>query len=520
MSKIHRRLQMAAVALVTSLGFGTAAFAASVPIVNHSFEADPLSPGGIRNTITGWDTSPGGGDGVYHPPAGDFSVPIPDGVNVAYTNGPGNRVRQVLTTPFQPNTTYVLQVEVGWNNHDPFAGYIVQLRAGGVVLAQDNTSQVPVQGTFVTSTVTYTSGAAHPQLGAPLEIYLTSPGIQADFDDVRLSARFPVNGVCSEDLLVPSYLVDKIHAGGTSTLLAVRNLTGGTVAADLEFFTQTGASQRLDSVSLSAFETKTVNIRDVLGLAVDPDNFARGFVKIRTVGSANGTPVLGGDFFQVDVDNNFATGDKLARRSDLCTDVSIRVLDFGAGTRFTVYVTSPQGASPAVDPPSFTVQAYDEPGSPVGAPLSFWTADHAFELASSDITAIQYGSLKFDFTNSLGGTIYAEYSAEGRFSAGLTSQCEDPHPCDQTDCCPPGSLKATAGGLHYPQPQFPDCAAAIADALTALGSFHYRNACQQAYGGPLPDAVLGAKVVDCQESPPLSEGNVVVAVEACCPPVP
>jgi HpiC1 cyclase len=518
MSTIRHTLPTATVALLLSLGLGTAAHAIAVPIANPGFETDALSPGGIKNTITDWDTSPGGGDGVYRPPTSDYPGGVPEGQNVAYANGPGNRVRQVLTgTSLQASTTYVLQVKVGWNNHDPFAGYIVQLRAGGVVLAQDNSSLTPAQGTFVTSTVKFTASETHPQLGTPLEIFLSAPGIQANFDDVRLSAFPPAIGACAESFVLPFYLADKVDPSGTNTLFAVRNLTGDPVSAAVEYFTLHGVSQRKDVVTLNPRQTTTVGIRNVPGLAVDVDGFARGFVKVVTAGDSNGTPVLGGDFFQVDVGNNSATGDKLARGSDLCTDVSIRFVDFGAGSRFTVYVTDPRGADPSVDPPSFTVQVYDEPGHPVGGLQPFWTADHALEFTSSDFSAIKFGSLKFDFTNSLGGTIYAEYSAQGLFSVGLASQCENRRPCDEVDCCPPGSPKATAAGLHYPQGQFPNCAAAIADALTTLDSFHYRNACQQAYGGPLPDAVLGAKILDCKVSPPLSQGNVVVAVEACCP---
>ncbi len=176
---------------------------------------------------------------------------------------------------------------------------------------------------------------------------------------------------------------------------------------------------------------------------------------MRTPGSSNGTPVLAGDFFQVDENNNSATGDELARRSDICREVSTRSLDFGAGTHFTVYITSPRGTNTNVDPPSFTVQVYDEPGNSVGAPQPVWTSDNSLELEASDFTGIPFGSLRFDFTNSLGGTVYSEYSAFGRFSVGLGSQCHGAPSCDK-DCCPPGALKATVGGLHYTQ--IPDCA--------------------------------------------------------------
>jgi len=165
------------------------AAAAGVPITNPGFETDLLRVGGIRNTITGWRTSPGGGDGIFRPTASDYPGGIPEGLNVAYVNLTGNSVRQTLSTPLQPNTTYVLSVAVGWNNNDPFAGYLVQLLADGTVLAEDRSSLRPAQGTWVTSTVRYRSGDTEPELGAPLEIVLKSPGVQANYDDVRLTAE-------------------------------------------------------------------------------------------------------------------------------------------------------------------------------------------------------------------------------------------------------------------------------------------------------------------------------------------
>lgn len=181
---------------------GRPAAATDVPITNPGFEADPLPIGGIRTTITGWRTSPGGGDGIFRPTASDYPGGIPEGRNVAYVNLPGNSVRQILSTPLEPNTTYVLSVEVGWNNNDPFAGYLVQLRAGGTVLAEDRSKLRPVQGTWVTSTVRYTSGDAGPELGAPLEIWLLSPGVQANYDDVRLTAEAGEPRISCHDLTV------------------------------------------------------------------------------------------------------------------------------------------------------------------------------------------------------------------------------------------------------------------------------------------------------------------------------
>ncbi len=495
-----------------------AALPVDVPIDNPGFEADSLSPGGFDVTITDWQTSHPVGQGVYRPtvgsPGSDYPGGIPEGLNVGFSNGTASQIWQVLGTTLEAYTRYVLTVEIGWNGNDPFDGYIVQLRAGDHILAEDDSSHRPRQGSFITSRIETTVGPDHPEIGEPLEIRLRATGIQTNFDDVRLTAE-PV-GACAETLLVPSYLVDRNDASGTNTLFAVRNLTDAARSVDIEYYGLGGGLQRTDTETLAAFETRTVSIRDVPGLGTGPDGFARGFVKLVTTGAPDRSPVLGGDFFQVDVADDFATGETMVRGGDLCADASIRFLDFGAGTRLTIYITQPRGVE-AGDPPSFTVQPRDEAGAPAGGPISVFTAAHSVELAASDLTTADFGSLDFDFSNSLGGVVYAEYSAHGRFSVGVASECKDSRPCDSGDCCPAGAAKATLGGLHYPKPEFTSCAEAIDAAVRALGSFHYRNTCQETYGGPLPDAVLGVRVVDCEVDPPLSEGNVVVAVEVCCP---
>lgn len=501
-----------AMVLLAAIAVPAAANHQEVPIVNPSFEVDPLAPGADQPTITGWDTTAGGGDGIFRPTLSDYPGGAPDGLNVAYVNLSGNRVRQVLTTTLEAGTRYVLEVEVGWNNNDPFVGYLVQLRAGGDILAEDDSTQSPVQGTFVTSTVELIVDHGHPQLGEPLEIWLLSPGIQANFDDVRLTAEHV--GVCSEIQIVPFHLADVAGGSGVNTLFAVRNLTDASLDADVEYFTLGGTSQRLETLTLGPNETRTVSLRDVPGLAADGDGFRRGFVRITAAGHSDRTPVLAGDFFQVDTLNNFATGDRLVRQSDLCASASIRFLDFGAGTRLLVFVADPRGLAAGIDPPSFTVQAYDEAGNALGGPQPVWTDRHALELDAADFTVASFGSLRFDFSNSLGGAVYAEYSAEGRFSVGAAGECEDVPSC-VPDCCPPGASTAVTPPLHYPAIE--DCTVAASDALRTLDSFHYRNACQQAFGGELPDSVLGLRLLTCEIAPPGFSEGTVVTLEVCCP---
>lgn len=207
-----------------------------VPIVNPGFEADFVDPGCFTVVQpAGWTVyDPGGIQGgndvvgVLDPTGSKFFPGgAPEGIRVALTflaeqvgQSPMG-LTQVLTETLQPNTTYVLTVQVGdiesgtgarpcdvfgFFDLDGFPGYQVQLLAGGVVIAQDdNTLAATLQdGQFALSTVQAVIGGAHPQLGQPLEIRLINlnipgtaeaPGIEVDFDDVMLTATPASNGI-------------------------------------------------------------------------------------------------------------------------------------------------------------------------------------------------------------------------------------------------------------------------------------------------------------------------------------
>ena len=69
----------------------------------------------------------------------------------------------------------------------------------GALIASDDDTLLPDEGRFLTSTVQVTIGATHPNAGEPLTIRLVNldaaPGIEVNFDDVRLDAT-PV-GTCA-----------------------------------------------------------------------------------------------------------------------------------------------------------------------------------------------------------------------------------------------------------------------------------------------------------------------------------
>ena len=201
-------------------------------ISNPGFEADFVSEGCFEVLLpTAWpvyDPSSildGGGNSVggLNLPPGSVFFPAgaPQGDHAALvflssTIGAGPAgLSQMLSDTLQANTTYTLSVQVGniasgigpppcdvfgFFDLDGFPGYQVQLLAGGVVIAEDDNSLAAAipEGEFQLSTIQVTVGDTHPQLGDTLEIRLINlnvadtpgdPGIEVDFDDVRLVAQ-------------------------------------------------------------------------------------------------------------------------------------------------------------------------------------------------------------------------------------------------------------------------------------------------------------------------------------------
>ena len=88
-------------------------------------------------------------------------------------------------------------------------------------------------------------------------------------------------------------------------------------------------------------------------------------------------------------------------------------------------VDIPQGSDPGSDPPSVTVTPYSQAGAVLSA-TDIYTDQVVLKLDASDFTGLSFGTLRFDFTNSSGGYVYAKYSAAGKFSVGLNSACVAP----------------------------------------------------------------------------------------------
>jgi len=176
----------------------------TITIDNPGFEDPVLDEDGYTwLDIPGWTQVGGEGAGVWNVTLSDFDpVVAPEGQNVLYTEfaptGVANGVAQVLTETFAANTDYTLTAEVGNSYYYYWAGYSVQLLAGGVVIAEDNDTLWPDYMMWATSTVVYTYDPADSALvGQLLEIRLLNLGLDKDvaapdtigveFDNVTLS---------------------------------------------------------------------------------------------------------------------------------------------------------------------------------------------------------------------------------------------------------------------------------------------------------------------------------------------
>ena len=168
------------------------AWADSVSIQNPSFEIFNtlnLSAGCPTSTpcynnggIPGWSTL-AGGFGSFAPTS-FFSVPVPDGSIVAFTNG-GTLSQTLAGISLLPNVVYTLSVDVGRRLDVNGASYSLSLLDGSFhCTSGPNSIDLITAGTFQDETLTCTTGATVP--AGFLSIELTGVGRQIDFDNVRL----------------------------------------------------------------------------------------------------------------------------------------------------------------------------------------------------------------------------------------------------------------------------------------------------------------------------------------------
>jgi hypothetical protein len=185
----HRRLAIVGIALAYWTMSALSTHAGPITVANFSFEEPALADGAFNTgTVSSWSLSGvGGGGGVFNPIAGThFTNEVPDGSQTLYLNQ--GTASQVLSAVLTANTQYTLLVNVGRRlPPTAFPGYTVGLLAGSTPLGIES-SLMPAEGAFATSTITYTALGTDPLLGQPLQIRFTSVTTQTNFDNVHLIA--------------------------------------------------------------------------------------------------------------------------------------------------------------------------------------------------------------------------------------------------------------------------------------------------------------------------------------------
>lgn len=168
-----------------------AAWADSITIQNASFESTNTlnigcGTGCAFNTgpIPGWTLT--GLGGSFQPNSTFFNLPVPDGTIVGYSNG--GSISQTLGVSLVPNSLYTLSVFVGDRLDGVSSGlYSIALMDGATTLCSFSGYGSSINpGTFADKTCSFASGPSVPN--GKLSIVLASGGIQADFDNVSLTA--------------------------------------------------------------------------------------------------------------------------------------------------------------------------------------------------------------------------------------------------------------------------------------------------------------------------------------------
>ena len=210
----HSRVFAAVCALVVIFVFLPFAQvgAVPVPVNNPSFESPAVAEEDF-GAADGWVIAPGPGfAGVFNPTV--VQVPaVPDGTQVAFA-GIGGSLTQTLSSVLTANTLYTLQVDVGrrLDGSNAFIDHSVRLLAGTTVVAEGSVSAL-APGQFKTLTLTFLTGAAHPELGSALGIQLVSPvpeGSQVLFDNVKLEEN---EDECPNSVLSPTVVIDGCNSG-------------------------------------------------------------------------------------------------------------------------------------------------------------------------------------------------------------------------------------------------------------------------------------------------------------------
>lgn len=229
---------------------------------------------------------------------------------------------------------------------------------------------------------------------------------------------------------IPHFRVDRTQPGDT-TLLAIALPPSAELCEDyvvcsnnvvIQYYDAYHRWQRTETFDLPARSVKTINLRDVPGLAVDADGFARGMLTVYATFRATV------DYFQVDTSENLATGGPAMTRDHWCRRSMARFLSFGPGqgSVLSFYVPEPHGTGGAA-PPTVLGEVYDESGTFVNS-FVIHTDQWAFEVETESFVqaGTHFGTVEVMLDGgSDQGMLTVRHGAEDRFSIGLDAACID-----------------------------------------------------------------------------------------------
>ena len=239
-----------------------------------------------------------------------------------------------------------------------------------------------------------------------------------------------------ETSVLPYFEIDTRTQAGKAFLWALRNHNGFAVDVEVVYLDPLLGEYGTDSFALGPEQVRTRNLRDVPGILPDSDGRARGLVFFIATSPAPelGEVALGGDFFEVEPGENFASGSLLSRLGSsgdlaLCRTWETRYLQggpFTGGTRLTFLVDVPGGPDCDLDPPTVTGQVYDEVGTLLGA-FEICSAVHTFAVPMAQLLppgASPFGAVEVEFPSTV-GLLATQFRARGRFSVGMQGLCLD-----------------------------------------------------------------------------------------------
>ena len=280
-----------------------------------------------------------------------------------------------------------------------------------------------------------------------LFVAMSTPGLQADqiedygsievtvhdnpVTDLSALVRPPAPrkvDTAADWLVLPRFRVDTTNVNGINTLFAVRNTTEGIREVNFQYRSDDGSFVS-EIFYLGPKEVKSVNMRDVPGLAADESGIASGHVNIIDSQFIEAEPnsLIQGDYFLVDPENNFASGDRLLNYTsvhsfiDMCSNFEIRFFNGGAfagGAEITVFL-----GGGLQDDHEFAYSVYTESGTLVRTGTVNMTTQSAHFPASFLAGETEFGVIEIAFNGTF-GHVSSVFSAQGRFSVGLNGMCD------------------------------------------------------------------------------------------------